>query len=78
MKQNFKKLDVEEYILSHINTLQEILLQFNYPNFSNFMKLMKSEFLWQSRLSSYLVKENSIPQPIVIDVTDNKEFATAK
>lgn len=70
MQNKFKQPDIEEYILSHINSLQEILSHFNYPNLSNFIKLIRREFLWQSKLIKYLEKNKDIPRPIIIDIPE--------
>lgn len=74
MKEKFKKSDIEDYVLSHINGLQEILTRFNYCNLANFVKVLKTEFLWQSKVTTYLTKNMSCPDPIVIDTTDTQSY----
>ena len=68
MTNNFKQKDIDEYILSNIDCLQQIFSSFNYPNFSNFMKLLKEEFSWQSKLITHLRKESPNYHPVIIDM----------
>lgn len=68
MTNNFKQKDIDEYILSNIDVLQQIFSSFNYPNFSNFMKLLKEEFSWQSKLITHLHKESPNYHPVIIDM----------
>lgn len=72
MQKKFKQSDIEDYVISQINGLQEILSQYHYPNLANFIKLIKTEFMWQSKLAAYLAKDKSFPRPVVIDITDTK------
>lgn len=59
MKEKITKNDVEKYILSQINGLQEILLQFNYNELSGFVNLLKNEFKLQTNFSEFLTEDIS-------------------
>ena len=59
MKEKITQNDVEKYILSQINGLQEILLQFNYNELSGFVNLLKNEFKLQTNFSEFLTEDIS-------------------
>lgn len=57
MQKKFEQCDVEDYILYHINGLQEILTQFDYPHFAKSLNKIKERFIRKSKTLSNISNE---------------------